>query len=126
MIRLDTCPPIYLLENRPGRGSLVESRMRSVADTRFALSSLVRMECLHKPPRDGNVVSHAPSVPMPVRSSRLCMPSATLFCARRRPTPQCAAELPRVQQLGVTRAAVDLPMLVLDLARGAGRKVTEG
>ena len=58
MIYLDTCLLIYLLEDRSGRGSAVERRMRSLegGGTPFALSPLVRMECLVKPLRDGDVV----------------------------------------------------------------------
>ena len=56
MIYLDTCLLIYLLEDRAGRGSPVERRMRAVAGTPFAVSPLVRMECLVKPLRDGDVV----------------------------------------------------------------------
>lgn len=56
VIYLDACLLIYLVEDRQGQGAAVADRMRSSIGDKFAISGLVRLECLVKPLRDGDVL----------------------------------------------------------------------
>ena len=59
LIYLDTCLVIYAFEDHPRFGSVVRDAMgRSQAD-QFAISPLVRLECMVAPVRDGNLVLQA-------------------------------------------------------------------
>jgi predicted nucleic acid-binding protein len=52
-VYLDTAPVIYLVEEVPNYGELVDKRV-SVADVIQVASDLTRMECRVKPLREGN------------------------------------------------------------------------
>ncbi len=56
MIYVDTCLLTYVIEQRAARGAEIERRMRDAGIAGLAISPLVRMECLVKPLRDGDVV----------------------------------------------------------------------
>jgi predicted nucleic acid-binding protein len=55
-IYLDACLLIYLVEQDPVYSGHVAEALRRAPDARFAISPLVRMECLVRPVRDGNLV----------------------------------------------------------------------
>ena len=54
MIYLDSCIVIYAVEDDSERGERVRQRIASEADTEFAVSPLVLLECLIGPLRSGN------------------------------------------------------------------------
>lgn len=56
MIYLDSCLLIYLTENRPRWGHAVARAMAGIAQAQFAISSLVKCECLVGPIRRGDLV----------------------------------------------------------------------
>ena len=56
MIYLDTCLVIYAAERDPVFGDAVIAALSSEPDTGFAISPLVKLECLVKPIRSGDVV----------------------------------------------------------------------
>ena len=56
MIYLDTCLVIYAAERDPVFGDVVIAALSSEPDTGFAISPLVKLECLVKPIRSGDVV----------------------------------------------------------------------
>ncbi len=55
MIYLDSCLLVYLVEEHPERAERVRRAIADYADEPFAVSPLVRMECLVKPLRDGDL-----------------------------------------------------------------------
>ena len=55
MIYLDSCIVIYAAEDRGPRGDLVRSRLQSAGEENVAISSLVMLECLVGPLRDGDL-----------------------------------------------------------------------
>ncbi len=56
MIYLDTCLIIYAAEHDPLFGERTLAALSSHADARFATSPLVKLECLVKPMRGGDLV----------------------------------------------------------------------
>lgn len=54
MIYLDSCIVIYAVEDDSERGHRVRQRMASKANSEFAVSPLVMLECLVGPLRSGN------------------------------------------------------------------------
>lgn len=56
MIYLDTCMVIYAVEDSGARGDAVRAAMRREASSVFAVSPLVRMECLVGPLRAGDLL----------------------------------------------------------------------
>lgn len=55
MIYLDSCLLVYLVEEHPERADPVRQAIAADADQPFAISPLVRMECLVRPLRDGDL-----------------------------------------------------------------------
>ena len=55
MIYLDSCIVIYAAEDRGPRGDLVRARLQSAGEENVAISSLVMLECLVGPLRDGDL-----------------------------------------------------------------------
>lgn len=55
MIYLDTCILIYAVEGQNARGELVRARLQEMRDTLFAVSPLVRLECLVTPLRGADI-----------------------------------------------------------------------
>lgn len=55
MIYLDSCLLVYLVEEHPERADRVRRAIAAHASESFAVSPLVRMECLVKPLRDGDL-----------------------------------------------------------------------
>jgi predicted nucleic acid-binding protein len=55
VIYLDSCLLVYLIEEHPERADRVRQAIAAHADEPFAVSPLVRMECLVKPLRDGDL-----------------------------------------------------------------------
>lgn len=56
LIYVDACLWIYAIERDPVYGDRVLSALQADADSRFATSPLVKLECLVKPLRTGNLV----------------------------------------------------------------------
>lgn len=56
LIYLDTCVLIYAIENDPVRAPTIRSALKAAATERFAISPLVRLECLVKPMRNGDLL----------------------------------------------------------------------
>ncbi|MDP1527441.1 MAG: type II toxin-antitoxin system VapC family toxin [Rhodocyclaceae bacterium] len=56
LIYLDACLLIYAAERDPVFGQRILAALASEPDARFAISPLVKLECLVKPIRDGDVV----------------------------------------------------------------------
>jgi uncharacterized protein len=56
LIYLDTCLLIYVIEDVPEQGARVRNAMAAQAQMQFAISPLVKLECLVGPMRDGNLV----------------------------------------------------------------------
>ena len=56
LIYLDTCLLIYLVEQDPVFSSRIAEAIEREPAASFAISPLVRMECLVRPLRDGNLV----------------------------------------------------------------------
>ncbi|MBI1906264.1 MAG: type II toxin-antitoxin system VapC family toxin [Rhodocyclales bacterium] len=56
LIYLDTCLLIYAIENDPERADKVRAALAGAPADRFAASSLVRLECLVKPMRTGDLL----------------------------------------------------------------------
>lgn len=56
MIYLDTCLLIYVIERDPLFADRATSAIATAGDARFAISPLVKLECLVKPMRTGNLV----------------------------------------------------------------------
>jgi predicted nucleic acid-binding protein len=56
LIYLDSCLLIYLTENHPRWGDAVDRAMAGVAQAQFAISSLVKCECLVGPIKRGDPV----------------------------------------------------------------------
>lgn len=56
LIYLDTCLLVYAFERDPVFGDRVRSALAAVSDHRFAISPLVKFECLVGPMRSGNLV----------------------------------------------------------------------
>ncbi len=56
MIYLDTCLLIYAIERDPLFGDRATLAIAAARDSRFAISPLVKLECLVKPLRTGNLV----------------------------------------------------------------------
>lgn len=54
MIYLDSCVLIYAIEQHPEFGAATQQAI-ALADSKFAISPLVKMECLVQPLRRGNV-----------------------------------------------------------------------
>jgi predicted nucleic acid-binding protein len=55
LIYLDTCLLIYLVERHPDFGARVEAAL-AASDAQFAISPLVKLECLVQPMRSGDLV----------------------------------------------------------------------
>lgn len=55
MIYLDSCLPIYLVEAHPERFEPTRIAITAHAEARLAVSPLVRLECLVKPLREGDL-----------------------------------------------------------------------
>lgn len=56
MIYLDACLVIYLVERHPRFGARVAGAIRAVPDARFAVSPLVKLECLVGPIQRADLV----------------------------------------------------------------------
>lgn len=56
LIYLDTCLVIYATERDPKFGERTVAAIRAKRDTRFAVSPLVKLECLVKPMKSGDLV----------------------------------------------------------------------
>lgn len=56
LIYLDSCLVIYAVEDDPVLGDRVLRAMSAEADVRFAVSPLVKLECLVKPMRTGDIL----------------------------------------------------------------------
>lgn len=56
MIYLDTCLLIYAIERDPQFGERTLSAIAAATDLRFAISPLIKLECLVKPMRTGDLV----------------------------------------------------------------------
>lgn len=55
LIYLDSCILIYLIENHPTWSQKVQSNMASESPDAFAISPLVKLECLVKPMQAGDL-----------------------------------------------------------------------
>lgn len=55
LIYLDTCLLIYAIENHPALAGRLQTRFASMPPEVFAISPLVKHECLVKPLRDGDL-----------------------------------------------------------------------
>ncbi|OCX70342.1 hypothetical protein A6M27_16315 [Acidithiobacillus thiooxidans] len=55
LIYLDTCLLVYAFEDHPVWGARVKSALKQKPASSYAISSLVKFECLVAPMRDGNV-----------------------------------------------------------------------
>ena len=55
LIYLDTCLLIYAIENHPVWFNSVREALSSQPESQFAISPLVKMECLVKPMRQGDI-----------------------------------------------------------------------
>jgi uncharacterized protein len=56
LIYLDTCLLVYAIEDDPVFGERVRAALAGEAQARFAISPLVKLECLVKPIRDADLV----------------------------------------------------------------------
>ena len=56
LINLDTCLLVYAIEEDPKFGERVRAALAAEAQARFAISPLVKLECLVKPIRDADLV----------------------------------------------------------------------
>lgn len=56
MIYLDTCLVIYLAERHPRYGARIADALRKASSSRFAVSPLVKLECLVGPIKRGDPV----------------------------------------------------------------------
>jgi uncharacterized protein len=56
VIYLDACVLIYAIENHPVRAPTIRTALAAARNERFAISPLVRLECLVKPMRDGDLL----------------------------------------------------------------------
>ena len=56
LIYLDTCLLIYLVEAHPAFGPKVRAAMKRVGEARFAISPMVKLECLVAPIKRGDPV----------------------------------------------------------------------
>ena len=56
LIYLDTCLLIYLVEAHPTFGPKVRAAMKRVGEARFAISPMVKLECLVAPQKRGDLV----------------------------------------------------------------------
>ncbi len=56
MIYLDSCLVIYAAERDPSYGAQIAAKLIDAEDQVFAVSPLVKMECLVKPLKSGNVL----------------------------------------------------------------------
>lgn len=55
LIYLDTCLLIYTIENHPNLAGTVRATMAGESPVHFAISDLVKLECLVKPLKTGDV-----------------------------------------------------------------------
>jgi uncharacterized protein len=74
LIYLDSCLVIYLAENHPRWGEAVATAMAREKDARFAISPLVKCECLVAPIRRGDPVLERAYVDLFKRFITLAMP----------------------------------------------------
>jgi predicted nucleic acid-binding protein len=56
LIYLDSCLVIYAAERDPSHGAKVAAKLMDAEDEVFAVSPLVKLECLVKPLKNGNVL----------------------------------------------------------------------
>jgi hypothetical protein len=56
LIYLNTCVVIYVHEYHPAYAQRILEKMEAQVDTQFAISPLVKFECLVGPMRSGNLV----------------------------------------------------------------------
>jgi predicted nucleic acid-binding protein len=59
LIYLDTCLVIYLVERHPRWGDTISQLLQKFGETRFAVSPLVKCECLVGPLKQDNLVLRA-------------------------------------------------------------------
>ena len=74
LIYLDTCLLIYLIEGHPRWGNQVARLVDELGDEHFAISSLVKCECLVGPIRHGNLALRGSYVAFFDRIDSLAMP----------------------------------------------------
>jgi len=55
LIYLDACLLIYAIENHPVWAGVVRAALKSELDARLAVSPLIKMECLVKPLKTGDI-----------------------------------------------------------------------
>lgn len=80
LIYLDACILIYLVERHPEFGARVE-RALDVSAARFAISPLVKLECLVQPMRNGDLVRQRHFEAALAELQLLPMPESVYFAA---------------------------------------------